>query len=74
MVWYCSKHKCHSIDDVCRQCDEDAIQPQVDAWLAGWQARHSVPHGDYSQEQMENDLAEFKNSIRHGRLKGTHEA
>jgi hypothetical protein len=74
MVWYCNKHKRHSIDDVCFQCDEDAIQPQVDAWLAGWDARHNLYSSDASHEKRDEQLSEFKNTLRHGRLKGSHEA
>jgi hypothetical protein len=73
MVWFCNKHKCHSIDDVCRQCDEEAIQPQVDAWLAGWESRDSM-YSSEADEFKESQLAEFKNTLRHGRLKGTHDS
>lgn len=76
MVWYCRKHEQHSIDDACWRCDQEHDQPYIDAWLAGWQARHSVPHGDHSQEQMEKDLAKWKNEnshLLHTRLRGTHD-
>lgn len=74
MVWYCYKHKQHSIDDVCYKCDEDAMQPQVDAWLAGWDARHNLYSNESSEEKKQEQLVEFKNTLRHGRLKGTHDS
>ena len=74
MVWYCTKHKRHSIDDVCYQCDEDAMQPQLDAWLAGWDARHNTPNSLATDELREQQYSDYKSSLRHGQLKGTHDS
>ncbi len=74
MVWYCTKHKQHSIDDVCYQCDEDSMQPQLDAWREGWEARHNIYSSDASEEKLQEQLAEFKSTLRHSRLKGTHDS
>ena len=71
MVWYCYKHKQHSIDDVCWKCDEDRMQPQVDAWLAGWDACMDMRG---SESVKEEQLAELKKALRSGRLKGTHDS
>ena len=73
MVWYCHKHSQHSIDDVCWRCDEDAMQPQLDAWREGWEARHNIYSNEASEEKLQEQLAEFKATLRSGRLKGTHD-
>jgi len=74
MVWYCYKHKQHSIDDVCWKCDEEAIQPLLDAWREGWEARHNIYSSDASEEKLEEQMAEFRTTLHRGGLKGTHDS
>ena len=76
MVWYCHKHSQHSIDDACWKCDKEHDQPYIDAWLAGWDARHELEN-NIDENERENQLHEWKLKNSHlfrTRLRGTHDS
>ena len=83
MPWWCDKHKQHSCDEVCWQCDNDHDQPYIDAFNSGWDARHEVEvdagntfTGEASENKKAADLLEWKiknKSLLHTRLRGTHD-
>ena len=83
MPWWCNKHEQHSCDDVCWQCDRDHDQPYIDAFNAGWDARHEIEvdagttfTGDESEAKKAADLLEWKiknESLLLTRLRGTHD-
>lgn len=76
MPWWCDKHNQHSTDDVCWQCDQDHDQPYIDAFLAGWEARHILYSNESSDEKKQEQLRKWKENnkdLLHTRLRGTHD-
>jgi len=75
MVWWCDKHKQHSCDDICWQCEQDHDQPYIDAFNEGWEARHELYSSEASEEKKKEQLELWKSnnkSLLHVRLKGSH--
>lgn len=84
MPWWCNKHEQHSCDDICWQCEQEHDQPFIDAFNAGWNARHEIEvdagtafTGEASEEKKHLQLLEWKiknQSLLHTRLRGTHDS
>ena len=50
MVWWCDKHKCHSIDDLCSRCMEERDAP--------WKVlRRIVAYGKHGVGQLTHIVA-----------------
>ena len=78
MPWWCEKHKQHSCDDICWKCDNDHDQPYIDAFNAGWDARHETRFttDETPDEKKQAQLLEWKiknKSLLLTRLRGTHD-
>ncbi len=76
MVWWCTEHEQHSCDDICWKCDRDHDQPYLDAFKAGWDARHELYSSDSSEEKKQEQLEEWmriNHSLLRRRLRGIHE-
>jgi hypothetical protein len=76
MVWWCDKHSQHSCDDICWQCEQEHDQPYIDAFNAGWEARHEL----YSKEDFEKKKKEHleiwksdNKPLLHVKLRGSHD-
>ena len=74
MVWWCTKHEQHSIDDLCPGCNRDNVHQRDDAFLAGWAARDNLfrPANKRWDEKRDEALNQFINKRKY-KLRGIHD-